>query len=73
MERPKGWRRMGRQVSGWGLLAVGVAGCLLPVAPGIPFLLAGLALLAPDYAWARLGMRKLKGWVARARKKSSKE
>ena len=35
---------------GWALLAIGIAGCVLPVIPGIPFSLAGLIILARDYA-----------------------
>jgi uncharacterized protein len=58
-----------RQATGWLLLVAGVAGCVLPVAPGIPFLLAGLALLAKDYAWARRAIRKMKRWLVQARKK----
>ena len=48
------FRRIGGEVLGWVLAVVG----LLLMAPGIPgpgliLLVAGLALLAPHYAWAR--------------------
>jgi uncharacterized protein len=49
-----------RKVCGWVLIVLGLAGCLLPIAPGIPFLIAGLALLAEDYAWARTLQAKAK-------------
>jgi len=51
------------------VLALGGAGCLLPVAPGIPFLLAGLVILGRDYGWARQVLRRVRRWAARARTK----
>lgn len=33
-------------ILGWALMAVGILGLLLPIAPGIPFLMAGLAILS---------------------------
>jgi hypothetical protein len=47
------------------LLAMGVAGCLLPVVPGVPFLLAGAAVLGANdprvrrivALWTRLSRR----------------
>jgi uncharacterized membrane protein YbaN (DUF454 family) len=51
-----------RSLSGYGLLLLGVAGCLLPVIPGIPFLLAGAAVLGWDHwavrPWAKYIRRK---------------
>jgi hypothetical protein len=35
---------------------------MLPIAPGIPFLIAGLALLAENYVWAQRALGKLKRW-----------
>ncbi len=40
-----------RWLAGYGLLILGVAGCLLPVIPGIPLLLGGAAILGWDH-WA---------------------
>jgi len=46
-----------RPIAGYVLLIVGIAGCLLPVIPGIPFLLGGAAILGWDHwavrPWAR--------------------
>jgi hypothetical protein len=40
-----------RSLGGYVLLIIGVAGCLLPIIPGFPFLLAGAAVLGWDH-WA---------------------
>jgi hypothetical protein len=47
-----------KAATGYVCLAIGVAGCLLPILPGIPFLLVGLKLLGPDHPVIRpfLGM-----------------
>ncbi len=62
-----GWLR---KASGWALLAVGIAGCVLPVIPGIPLALAGLLILARDYAWARSALRSTKRWLVRMRRRA---
>lgn len=54
-----------RQVAGYASLAAGVAGCILPVIPGIPLLIAGLGLLAVDSPWAARLRDRLKESVAR--------
>ena len=40
-------RALIRHITGWILIAIGVAGLILPVLPGWPFLGAGVLLLAP--------------------------
>jgi len=61
-----------RKVCGWVLIFLGLAGCVLPIAPGLPLLVAGLALLAKDYAWAgdlmENGRKKWDEWKARRSK-----
>lgn len=51
-----------RLVGGYVLLVIGVAGCLLPLLPGIPFLVAGAAILGWDHwavrPWAKYFRRK---------------
>lgn len=42
-----GWR-IGRQLAGWGMLALGLAGLVLPVLPGWVFIGWGAVTLAPD-------------------------
>ncbi|HVD15451.1 MAG TPA: PGPGW domain-containing protein [Actinomycetota bacterium] len=48
----QGARRIGVLVVGLALLVVGVVLLVLP-GPGLLVILAGLALLATEYAWAR--------------------
>ncbi|HWB08573.1 MAG TPA: hypothetical protein VG826_05090 [Pirellulales bacterium] len=40
--------RVGRQFAGWGFMALGVAGLVLPVLPGWIFIAWGAVTLAPD-------------------------
>ena len=44
--------RILRQVGGYAMLVAGVAGCVLPIIPGIPLLIGGLSLLSVDTPWA---------------------
>jgi uncharacterized protein len=57
-----------RQVGGYALLGAGIAGCILPIIPGIPLLFAGLALLAVDTPWAAQLSAKLKDYWQRVRR-----
>jgi len=42
-----------REISGLALVAVGVAGCLLPIIPGIALIVAGAAILGTDHVLVR--------------------
>lgn len=42
-----------RAAAGFLLISAGMVGMILPIIPGIPFLLAGLFLLGPDHPLAR--------------------
>lgn len=53
------WKRRSRRIGGYLCIAAGVAGLLLPILPGIPFLLAGIALLGPDAPFSQWLSRKL--------------
>jgi uncharacterized membrane protein YbaN (DUF454 family) len=46
--KPHWLRTLIRHLAGWGLIGLGLIGCLLPVMPQVPFLVAGAVLLAPD-------------------------
>ena len=37
-------------IAGWGFILLGVAGLLLPILPGVLFVLLGLAILSTEYA-----------------------
>lgn len=45
---------------GWALLALGLIGVVLPILPGIPFLLVGLFVLSSEYLWAHELLRKIR-------------
>ena len=42
-----------RKIFGWGCVLLGVLGLILPIIPGIPFLIIGLMALATQHRWAR--------------------
>lgn len=70
------WKSRGkiilRQFAGYVCLCIGVAGCVLPILPGIPFLFVGLGLLAVDSPWAARLRDRLKDYTAKrlSRKRS---
>lgn len=53
-------KRLLRLLIGWSFILLGVAGLFLPVLQGILFLLIGLIILAPEYAWAQKLLHKLR-------------
>ncbi len=52
-------------IVGFFLIGLGVLGLLLPLLPGIPLLLAGLALVGTEHRW----IRRLKAFVLTRRRK----
>jgi uncharacterized protein len=54
-----------RQAAGYAALVAGVAGCILPIIPGIPFLFVGLGLLSVDSPWAARLRKRLEDYVAK--------
>ena len=42
-----------RKIVGWACVVVGLLGFILPIIPGIPFLILGLVTLATQHRWAR--------------------
>lgn len=57
-----------RVLAGMVLLAAGVLGTLLPVLPGFPLIVAGMAVLGPDHPWSRAVTDRLRQWRERLRK-----
>jgi len=53
-------------VVGGALLVLGVV-CLLSPLPGIFFIIAGLAVLATEYAWSKRLLQKIPQWLNRVR------
>lgn len=55
-----------RTIAGYALIAVGLAGMPLPIFPGTPFLLAGIALLGRDRPIVLSlikGLERLRRWA----------
>jgi uncharacterized membrane protein YbaN (DUF454 family) len=46
-------KRVSLIVLGWTFLLLGAAGIILPVLPGLLFLLIGLSILSVEYEWAK--------------------
>lgn len=57
-------KRRGAEILGWTLVAVGAAALVLP-GPGLLLLVAGFALLATRYTWARNRLLPLKARAIR--------
>jgi uncharacterized membrane protein YbaN (DUF454 family) len=60
-----------RTAAGVVLLALGVAGVVLPLMPGVPFLIAGTALLGSDHPISRAVAERLRRLRSRRGKESS--
>lgn len=60
-------------VIGSSLILVGLTGLVLPVIPGIPMMIAGLAVLASEFAWAEVLLNRTKNHVSNAVKKMRKK
>ena len=55
------WRTF-RILAGMVLIVLGLLGMVLPVVPGIPLLLAWVALLGSNHPWVRPFMARLRLW-----------
>lgn len=51
-----------RVIAGMLLIGLGLVGTVLPVIPGIPLLLAGVALLGTNHPWVRPFVARLRLW-----------
>ena len=52
----RGTRRAALTVAGFALVALGIAGLVLPVLPGWLLIIAGFAVLSREYSWAHSGL-----------------
>jgi uncharacterized membrane protein YbaN (DUF454 family) len=57
-----------REVAGFLLLITGAIGCVLPILPGIPLVLAGVYILAPRYPKIRAWRERIEQYWASVRK-----
>ena len=64
----RGTKRVVVTVVGFGLLAVGLAGLVLPLLPGWLLIIAALAVLATEYGWARRAMEEARRHAVNARR-----
>lgn len=64
-------RRAVRHAAAYSCLGIGLAGLLLPVLPGIPFLILAIGLLGPDHAFSKQIGRFMTWWKARRRSTSA--
>lgn len=63
------WRII-RPILGVTLIILGALGMLLPIIPGIPLLIAGVALLGSKHPWVRPLMVRFRAWrLARKRRR----
>jgi uncharacterized membrane protein YbaN (DUF454 family) len=56
-------RNRTRTALGYALLAAGVAGVLLPLIPGTPFLIAAVAVLGSDHPVIRPWKERINRWI----------
>jgi hypothetical protein len=56
-----------RVVAGVLLVVSGAIGCVLPIIPGIPMLIAGIALLGPHHPLVRPLAQRIERWRAAVR------
>lgn len=57
---------------GSSFLLVGLLGLIFPIIPGIPLIIAGLAILATEFAWAEVLLDQAKGKFSNVLKKMRK-
>ena len=62
-------KRVAFNAAGWVLLLLGIIGLVLPVLPGLLFLIVGLSLLSLEYQWAHRWMEPLRRRFPKAEKK----
>ncbi len=55
------WRTI-RTFAGLMLIGVGLIGLLVPVIPGIPLVIAGVALVGTNHPWVRPVIARLRAW-----------
>lgn len=54
------FNRYCKMTVGWALVSLGIIGWLLPILPGTPFIVLGLAILSAESEWLRNKIEALK-------------
>lgn len=65
----RGTRRAAVTLFGFTLVAIGLAGLVLPVLPGWLLIIAGFAVLSREYSWAHSGLAFARRHAARGGRK----
>ena len=65
----RGTRRAALTLIGFSLVAIGLAGLVLPVLPGWLLIIAGFAVLSREYSWAHSGLAFARRHAARGGQK----
>ena len=65
----RGTRRAALTLIGFSLVAIGLAGLVLPVLPGWVLIIAGFAVLSREYSWAHSGLAFARRHAARGGQK----
>ena len=65
----RGTRRAALTLVGFALVALGLAGLVLPVLPGWVLIIAGFAVLSREYSWAQSGLAFARRHAARSGRK----
>lgn len=61
-----------RKLIGWVCVGIGLLGILLPIIPGVPFLVAGLISLSTEHRWIRAVLILARRKLAKARPQISR-
>ena len=59
-------------LSGFGLVALGIVGLIMPVLPGWIFLIPGLVILSDHFVWARRLLDRAKVYLDKLKKAGKK-
>jgi hypothetical protein len=65
-------QRKVRTVTGLTLIGLGVLGILLPIIPGAPLLIVGVALVGANHPWVRPFTVRLRAWRQQLKWKRSR-
>ena len=56
-------------VAGALLIALGLVGIVLPILPGVIFVIGGLIVLSSEFVWAERALARARAWVDQRRRR----